>query len=343
VYLHSVNRAKDRPDRRVLLHRSFYLNETPRLSLRCRLRGHRPVVDGHDSLYGNRDRPRWVVCDRCGVRPEPQGHLDPDLWDVGQPYTGPFNPGQPMSPAVRKQLVARGFDEGIRLPGAWPTAPTGGLATELVIGRSHATGINLTVGCAGAESPLSGHIGLGPLGALYLHTERHGARVQRRFNAVGYDSRTISLDFHNGRVWWRVWARENESRSTDPWWMDGNLAIHPAHYLLGARTSEAVHEKRATGTVYLPDGTTHDVQLRLEQRRYGRPRGRKTTTWLLDWDCPTGIPTRNDSWKGDDTYGGAFSVPAETAAEEGWADAVCVLIAESCMRAREHYGYQQSA
>ncbi|MFC9736131.1 hypothetical protein ACFWG5_34875 [Streptomyces hydrogenans] len=340
MYLHTVDRSKDRPDRRVLLHRSFYLNETPRLALRCRLRGHRPVVDGHDSQYGNRDRPRWVVCDRCGVRPDPQGHLDPDLWNVGQPYTGPFNPIQPMSPIVRKQLLARGFDEGIRLPGAWPEKSTGTLSAELVIGRSRAAGINLTIGSAGAEHPLSGRIGLGLLGALYLSTERHGAGIQRCLNPTGYQNRTLSFDVHNGRAWWRVWAREDESRSTDPKWMDGSVNINPAHYLLGARTSEIINETCATGTVRLPGDTTHDVQLRLEERRHGRPRGRKRTVWMLDWDCPAGIPIRNDSWKGDNVYGGAFRFPTENVEAEDWAEAACTLIAESCLQDRERYGYR---
>jgi hypothetical protein len=245
-----------------------------------------------------------------------------------------------MSPTVRKQLLARGFDEGIRLPGAWPEKPTGTLSAELIIGRSRAASINLTIGSAGAEHPLSGRIGLGLLGALYLSTERHGTGVQRRLNPTGYQSRTLSFDMHHGRAWWKAWACEDEHQATDARWRDGSININPAHYLLGARTSDVTQETRGTGTVHLPDGTTHDVQLRLEERRYGRPRGRKRTTWILDWDCPAGIPVRNGSCKGDDTYGGAFSFPAEVAGSADWADTACQLIANSCSRSRERYGYR---
>jgi len=79
-----------------LLNRGYFLTGLPRLILLCRLLGHRPVVDG---TTGYRDRPghRWVCCDRCGVRPDPQGQLDPDRWNIGDRYTGPFDRTRPAA------------------------------------------------------------------------------------------------------------------------------------------------------------------------------------------------------------------------------------------------------
>ncbi|MEU6979674.1 hypothetical protein [Streptomyces sp. NPDC046371] len=341
MYRHTVDYSQDRPDRRVLLNRGFFLGDLPRLVPLCRARGHKPVVDGYDSQYGDRERSRWVICDRCGVRPEPQGHLDADLWNIGQPYTGPFNPSQPTSPTVRRQLVARGFfDEGIRLPGSWPNRPTGGLGAQLIIGRSRTVGAGVKVGNAGSEQTLAAHLGLGPLGALFLHTERHGTVLQRRLNPTGYDSRIVDAAFHHGKVWWSLWARRDEHRSTDPIWQRGSANINPAHYLLGERIAEVLEETKADGTVYLPDGTSYPVTLRLEKWQRGRRRGRKFTNWSLVWDCPGGIPVRNHSWKGDNTLGGSLPIQSDAADSPQWAAVACALIAASCADDRARYGYQ---
>ncbi|MFB7867409.1 hypothetical protein [Streptomyces sp. NPDC056069] len=344
MYRHTVDYFKDRPDRRVLINRGFFFNDLPRLTPLCRAFGHKPVVDGYDSQFGNRDRSRWVACGRCGARPEPQGHLDPDQWDVGRPYTGLFNPGQPMSsPTVRKQLAARGFDEGIRLPGAWPAKPTGTVGAQLTLGRSHTLGAGIKVGNRGSEHTLAAHVGLGPLGALFLHTERHGTFLQRWLNPTGYESRVIDIAFHNGRVWWQLWDRRDEHRATDPAWQSGNANIHPAHYLFGERTAEVLEETKTDGTVWMPDGTSYPVTLTLEKWQRGRRRGRKCTTWAISWDCPGGIPVRNDSWKGDNTLGGGFSLPAEAAESRHWPAVACALIAKSCASDRARYDYHPAA
>jgi hypothetical protein len=341
MHLFTTDYSTDRPDSRVLVNRGYFASSLPRLIPRCRIRGHRPVVDGYDSSHGSRDRARWVSCGRCGVRPEPQGQLDPDAWSIGQRYTGPFHPGHPLSPTVRKQLAARGLDEPIRQPGAWPTGPTGTIGAQLIIGRSRTYGAGFKVGNAGSEHVLAGHIGLGPLGALFLHSERFGTGIQRRLNPTGYESRVVDVAFHHGRVWWNLWARRNEHRSSDPRWMSGNANINPAHYLLGPRTNTVLDRTEKTAaTVRMPDGTAYDVTVRLEKWQSGRPRGRKTTAWALDWDCPIGIPVRNQAWKGDEAFGGHCPFPAEAADSPHWVDVACALIAESCTRDRARYNYR---
>lgn len=332
---------KDRPDPRVWVHRTFHALALPRLIPVCRTFGHKPVVDGYDAQYGTRERSRWVACGRCGVRPEPQGLLDPDQWDLGQRYTGPFHPGQPTSPEVRKQLAVRGHDAGIRHPGAWPARPEGGIGAELVIGRAHTIGAGLKVGNQGSEHTLAAHVCLGPLGALFLWTEDYGTWLQRRLNPVGYESRVIDLSFHHGRVWWQLWARRNEHRATDPWWMSVSLNINPAHYLLGARINQLVDStEKAPTTVELPDGTSYPVTVRLEKWQSGRPRGRKKYRWTLDWESRPGIPIRNEAWKGDETYGGHWQVPADVVDDPQWLEAAARSIADKCMADRERYSYR---
>lgn len=341
MHTFTVDYSTDRPDPRVLVNRGYFASSLPRLIPLCRLRGHKPVVDGYDSAYGNQERARWVACRRCGVRPEPQGYLDPDTWNIGQPYAGPFNPGQPTSETVRKQLAVRGLDEGIRQPGAWPPSPTGSLGAQVIIGRSQTYGAGFKVGTAGSEHVLAAHIGLGPLGALFLHTEQFGAAVQRRLNPTGYESRVVDVAFHNGRVWWNLWARRNERNASDPRWMNGSANIHPAHYLLGPRTNTVLEKTDKTpATVHMPDGTAYDVTVRLEKWQHGRQRGRKTTSWSLDWDCPAGIPVRNHSWKGDEALSGHLPFPDEAAGTPQWTEVACALIAESCARDRAHYNYR---
>lgn len=340
VHSFTVDYSSDRPDPRVLVNRGYFASSLPRLTPVCRILGHKPVVDGYDSDYGTRDRARWVACDRCGVRPEPQGTLDPDTWNLGERYAGPFHPGQPLSPTVRKQLEDRGYDDGIRQPGAWPAKSTGTIGGQLIIGRSRTYGAGFKVGNAGSEHVLAAHIGLGPLGALFLHTERFGTGIQRRLNPTGYESRVVGIGFHHGRVWWNLWARRNEQRASDPRWRSGDAPINPARYLLGPRTNTVLDKtEKAAAKVYMPDGAAYDVTVRLEKWQRGRPRGRKTTAWVLDWDCPAGIPVRNHSWKGDETYGGHCSFPAEAAGTAQWVEVACALIAESCARDRARYGY----
>jgi hypothetical protein len=321
MHTFTVDRAKDRPDPRVLLHRSYYANGVPRIMAVCRLLGHKPVVDGYDSNYGpgTEQRARWVACDRCGVRPEPQGSLDPDQWQLGQPYTGPVSTARRLSATVVKQLARKGITPATSgQPGPWPAQPTGDLGAELVIGRSTSLGIGVTIG-----------------------TEGFGKWVQRRLNPAGYHDRQIGLDVHNGRLWWKVWARENESRSTDPKWMEGNAPIDPRHYLFGPRRNRKISETdRVPATVYMPEGDTHQVTVHLQQWETRRTRGRATTYWMAQWDCQAGIPVRNHDWKGDETFSCAWMIEGVTPDNPRWPYILAAKAAEQCTRDRARYGYR---
>ncbi|WP_328545423.1 hypothetical protein [Streptomyces europaeiscabiei] len=326
--VYTVDYSKDRGERG-LINRGFWVHDIPRLIALCRLFGHKPVVDGTQGV-GTMGPSRWVACDRCGTRTDPQGKLDPAVYDIGDPYTGP--------------------DDGkknphflLQNPGPWKTRLTGTVGGQLVIGGrvSSNVGIGIKVGNPGSENVLGAHLCLGPLGALYLHTEDHGRWWQRRLNPIGYDSRVIEAAIHHGRLYWNLWARRDESRASDPWWMRGSLPVSPVRFLLGKRTNEQEkHGEPVDGRVCMPDGTVHDVTLRLEKWTIGRQRGRKTERWVADWSSKAGIPIRNHDWKGDEVFGSSVDVTA-TAVENGqWVQLACARIAADCAAYRVHHNYQ---
>jgi hypothetical protein len=343
VHRFTIDRAKDRPDPRVLLHRSYHVSDVPRLMALCRLFGHKPVVDGYDSAYGpeTQRRRRWVTCDRCGVRPDPQGDLDPGQWNLRQPYPGPFT-GRHIPQEAARQLAKRGIiPQRSAQPGPWPADPTGDLGAELVIGRSHSVGADIKVGNPGSEHVLAGHIGLGPLGALYVHTERFGQFVQRRLNPTGYESRQIGFSIYHGRLSWELWAKCDEHKATDPKWMRGSTPIDPRHYLYGPRRNHQLSETdKVPAVVRMPEGDTYDVLVHLEQWETRRTRGRAQTFWRAEWACKDGIPVRNHDWKGDETYSCSWVIEGVTPENDRWPHIVAAAAAEHCSRDRARYHYR---
>lgn len=326
--LYTIDYSKDRGERG-LINRGFWVHDIPRIVLLCRLFGHRPVVDGTKGV-GTLEPRRWVACNRCGTRTDPQGRLDPAVSDIGDRYVGTHD-GQ-KNPHYFLQN-----------PGPWPASMTGTVGGQLVIGGriSSSVGIGIKVGNPGSEQVLAANLCLGPLGALYLHTENHGRWLQRRLNPTGYNSRVIEARINNGRLWWQLWARRDESRATDPRWMQGSFPIDPRRALLGKRTLlQEPHGEPIDGRVCMPDGTVHDVRLRLEKWTSGRQRGRKTERWVVEWSSKAGIPFRNDSWKGDEVFASSVDV-SSTAVENGqWVQLACARIAADCARDRVRYNYQ---
>lgn len=322
-----------------LVNRSFWLNELPRLILLCRLFGHRPVVDGYDTTTTmTRHAARWVACDRCGVRPHEQGDPDPAQWSIGQRYTGPFND----APAPTKEECATQPYVRPAIPGPWPAQPTGTVGGQLIIGRSFGgAGVTLKIGNAGSENVLAASLRLNPIGALYLHTERHGTWLQRRLNPVGYHSRVFELSIHDGTLWWKVWAKRDESTRGTPRWRDGSTVINPLDRILGpVRHAFEKIGMPVTGTVRMPEGDTHEVVLQLEKVQTGRRRGRKVESWSVDWECRKGIAFRNDSWKGDNVLGSSVVVTRAAMDRGMWPEEACAQIAAAVSRDRSRYGWR---
>lgn len=342
----TVDYSKDRPDPRVLMNRGYFLHRLPRLIILCRLFGHRPTVDGYDSQYGREEerRARWVICGRCGIRPEPQGILNPDNWDLGQPYTGPFTRAKLLSPTVAKQL-ARGLKPVHQpIPGPWPAKPTSAVGAQVIIGRSNFISAQVKVGSGSSEQCLAADLSLGPLGAIYLHTEDHGQFIQRRLNAgklLSTESRVTGIDVWRGRLEWRLWANRDTRSKDDPWWMHGSIPIDPRHYLFGKVTNRTVSTTEKTpATVTMPEGDTYEVTVRLEQWSIGRQRGRRRDHWTAVWDCSPGtsIPTGH----GKDQSGGSFPIQHVTTNTPNWPAVVAQAVADRIARDRARHDYQHS-
>ena len=337
MHWHTTDYLKDRAsDRRgTLLDRGFWLNGLPRLIALCRLAGHKPVVDGVDC---GRDRSRWVVCDRCGVRPDPQGRLDPDVWNMGDVYTGRWDGPLPTNPASRRAAYELLKDRHYA-PGAWPEKPTGTIGGQAILGRSFGgLGFQVKVGNAGSEHTLAAHIRIHPLGALYLHTENFGQGLQRWLNPTGYESRVIGVAVDDRRLSWTLWAKRDESSMDDPKWQRGSVRIDPRDILLGTRSYsyEDVAEP-ITAPLQMPHGDDYEVQLQLQRQRFGRRRGRQRESWTVDWRCGDGIPTK-PSDRGR-IFGSGVDVSDAAVRQGSWPYEAVVGIATQMMRDRVRYGY----
>ncbi|WP_433444577.1 hypothetical protein [Nonomuraea sp. CA-141351] len=345
MWWHSIDYLKrDGRQRGMLVHRGFSLHRVPRLMLWCRLRGHRPVVDGYGPHKPGLDAARWVACGRCGVRPDPQGSLDPDGWEVGQSYDGPYA-GDEMNDPLMRALLGPGntvIKGGMHLPGRWPATPTGTLGGELVIGRTFGVfSAEVTIGAAGAEHTLAAHLRVWPFGALYLHTEGFGAWLQRRLIPEGYTSRAINVSVDDWAIRWQLWAREGEWSRNDPWWMHGRISLDLVQALFGPkRYSYETVDGPMLGWVTMPEGDSHQMQLKLERVRLGRPRLNRAAKyhWSVEWtaDSP-GIETRPGK-------GGIISasvrVPDEAVEARCWDVLACALIARKLGEDRTRYGYR---
>lgn len=334
----SINRntGEDRQPS-LFVSRTFWVSDVPRLIPLCRLLGHKPVVDGTDTPC------RWVACDRCGIRAEPQGNLDPAQWNIGQPYTGSFTPDQDLSPIVRKQLARKGIKPArSNQPGPLPARPVGTVGGEIHVGKSkwRTVGVDFKVGNCGSEQVLAASLRLGPLGSLYLHTEDHGRWLQRRLNPTGYQSRETGLSYYQGRLSWKVWARRYEHRASDPKWMSGSIPVDPRHYLFGKITNRKVSTtEKMPATVRMPEGDTYEVTVRLERWSIGRQRGRRRDHWTADWDYKPGIPYRN----GDSYYSGNHPIQHVTEDTPDWPVLVAQTVADHITRDRARYNYQHTA
>ncbi len=340
-----------------LVNVGFFLHQTPRLIPWCRLFGHKPVVDGTGEYrtdvpsgdrYGNPNR--WVVCDRCGERGEPQGHLDPAVYAIGDRYLGPFEPGAAVE-AFASKFAARNAERGFTAPGPIPRrgeSVRGALGGQLVIGAGGWAGLGweAKVGNAGSEHTLALHFGFGPLGALYLHTEHHGTWLQRRLNPVGYESRVTGQTLRDGRLSWRVWSRKDSGsrygRDREPWWRNGEVSFRVLDGLFGpVRYSYEDIGEPVGRLVRMPEGDDYLVTLQLQRQTRGRRRGPfpRTRTWTVDWNAAgKGIPTKGPE-RGR-IYGSGVEVSDAAVKAGTWpSEAVCG-IATRMVRDRTRYGWE---
>lgn len=322
MWWHSVDYKAQRGGvRGALADRGFWVH-LPRLIPVCRIAGHKPVVDGTAGFNG-RPGSRWVCCDRCGVRPEPQGTLDSGTWNIGDP----IDLDSPIKDAPGG-------------PGLWPASPEGEIGGQLTIGGHVTAGVAVKVGNCGSEHVLAAHACVPFLGGLYLHTERFGTWVQRRLNPVGYESRVISLDVHDGHAYWRLWSGRDGRRKEEPWWRNSSVRVDPRDILLGERRySYTDVSSEEPVTLLLPDGTEHAMTMKLQRQSHGRNRGRKRESWTVDCGCRDGIPTRSDGHRGG-MNGWAVAVGDKAVEAGAWQQEAIAATIVKVTEIRVRYGFK---
>jgi hypothetical protein len=334
-------RRRDRNRPRRLVHVGGFVRGLPRLVARCRLFGHRSVIDGTTTGPANRPgyRPsRWVVCDRCGVRPDPQGSLDPTLWDIGDRYTGPT---QPFLPARdRKQLRSEMVGDE-QPPGPYRQRIRGQVGFEFVTGRWNKVGWQAKVGNGGSEHTLALNLHAG-FASLYLHTCGFGEWLVRRFNPVDLESKMTGMQLVGGRLEWQMWApRDNLKGRPVPWWRQGSVSLRWRDKLLGPRryTYTDVPGGQTTRVLRLPEGD-YLLNLKLQTVTFGRARGRRRpqrphVAWsALGPGIPTEGPLRGR------VFGSGVEVPELSMWAGTWPAEAVAAITVQVSRMRTRYGWE---
>ncbi|PRY56463.1 hypothetical protein [Glycomyces artemisiae] len=262
-----------------LLNRGITVFDVPRPVLRCRLRGHKPVIDGTGTVGQPGHLSRWVVCDRCDTRPEPQGRLHATGWDIGEPYPKPGD--------IREAAP------GETNPGPWPE-PVFEFHTQVLIGGAgRGFSAEFKVGNRGSENALGGHLSLWRLFGIYWSTGEFGRGIQRRLNPTGYESKVIEVSAYYSRIYWKLWADRDDNRLTSRW-RAGSVRWRPLDLLLGEKhyPSEDIGDPVASVLV-MPEGDRHRIALqlvRVDVKRRKRTRA-KFHAWRVEWKTETGIPT----------------------------------------------------
>ncbi|OPC84225.1 hypothetical protein B4N89_27790 [Embleya scabrispora] len=329
MHWHSIDyRKRDGAKPGTPFDRGFWLH-LPRAMPLCRLVGHRAVVDGTTGFGPDDPGSRWVCCDRCGTRPDPQGHLDPARWNIGDPYDDERAP-EPHHPLGRPTRATS------EVPGPWRTSPEGVIGGQVVVGKTFGgIGIDLKLGHAGSEHTLAASITLNPLGAVYIHTEGYGTWLQRRLNPTGYHPKRIEFRTYKGSVYWTLGTDRDSYSKGDPRWRHGSTVIDPRDRILGPRrhTYDKVGDP-VTATVRMPHGDDHGVTLQLERCTTGRARGRKTTSWSVDWES-NGIPYKPD---GTGRYTGSAVTVSDRSVQAGtWPHHATAAIAASITTSRDRH------
>lgn len=303
MYAHTRNyHRKDGPRARgEFVNVGFWVRRLPRLILGCRLLGHRPVVDGTEPLSPSDEGNRWVVCDRCGVRPDPQGRL-PAATTIGRRYTGRWGPNKYKSAywsdAEQRAEDLLSLKGKLYPPGGFPRRPEGEFGGQLVVGRNVASriGWEVKVGNAGSEQALAASFHLGWIGSLYLHTEGFGRGVQRRLNPTGYQSRVTGFHISAREIAWRLWSlRDGPNAGREPRWQRGSIDIRIVDKVLGPKLYHYtdVAGGETARLLRLSDGE-YLIGLKLKRCVHGRAHGRKRSSWSVEWRAlGRGIPTRS--------------------------------------------------
>lgn len=221
------------------------------------------------------------------------------------------------------------------------------LQLEIAHGRkSHfmGPGFRIHFGDRGSETPF--HINLYLYWVSFyfsMNTPNMGAIFSK---ICGGHKRDISIETHSGKLWWKMWYDDDGGHDSHHkcdkirkiWWWpfknhmyrswacfrDGNIDLNPIDAMWGPRYYH--YEKLATeddlvGLYEWPDdvyNVTFTLMKVTRARRAGPKWARrpKNDGFSVEWECHenTGIPFRNNSWKGDGVYGSAVKIDGDN----GW-------------------------
>lgn len=211
---------------------------------------------------------------------------------------------------------------------------------EVPVGKSvKHWGFKLHLGDQYSETPVDFHIGLWRI-AFFLSVNFPGLGKFCGWLGRGH-KRDLSLQFHGGSMWWRLWydddmGYDRNTHDCDKWrrpswwwpfkskkyrsWMclrDGNIPLNPINVIWGEKyfSYESMEEDTLLIEVGQFPGDEYMVDFTVQAVYKGRRKGprwiqRKTLQgFTAAWNCDDGIPTQNHSWKGDNTYGSAVTIP----------------------------------
>lgn len=237
------------------------------------------------------------------------------------------------------ELPGERYGSILRHGRAWLHFGDNAFGWEWVTGRLRC-GFGLTVDACGGEHDLSGHITIPGL-SFYWHLDHAWPRRFRQplfewwKRRWGYDGRDIGIDFHDGSLWVKVWAPENEWSSSQPKWMDWHF--DPADFFLGRHkyTSRVLEKTRVE--VPMPEGV-YPAEVEVFESTWKRPRwpwARVMLRTTITPDEAIPVPGKGENaWDCDEdaiysqTCGQGVSTPT----------AAVVSLVESVLEARERHG-----
>lgn len=231
---------------------------------------------------------------------------------------------------------------------------------EMAWRKKTAPAAYIKLGTTYSENPLQLHVSLWFV-AFWLSISLAGLNGLIMKLTTGH-KRKIGVTFHDGMMWWNLWYDNDAGWDTHHkckyksrpgkryrGWAclrDGNLYLNPINNLWGMKYYSYKDVDHYTRLVRFTDVPNDEylVDFKLQEMWRGRRRGPKWATdrtfegFIVDWNCEKGIPTENNSYKGDCVYGS--SLPIDPPPFGGpWIVQAETKLIEWIAIQRERYGY----
>jgi len=235
---------------------------------------------------------------------------------------------------------------------------------EIVWNKKVAPGFQFHFGNLSSETPLDAHMSFYWL-AIFWDINFPGAGRFCEWIGRGH-KRDISLKFHDGSMWWKLWYDDDMGYDTyhrcDSWrqpklypwrwgrkkhraWMclrDGNIDLNPLDAIWGRRYYQYEDLEFQDAMLHMNEfpGDQYVVHFKLQKQTRARRYGPKWVRHISDegytasWESK--IPFRNNSWKGDDVLASAEKVSSR----ENWVDEALESLKSRIKKDRQRYNYR---